>query len=52
MPQDDEGMMFRQVVRGLRYLHEVAQLVHRDIKLEMCSWTKWVYAELAILACL
>ena len=34
MPQDDAGMMFRQVVRGLRYLHEVARLVHRDIKLE------------------
>lgn len=34
LPQDDAGMMFRQVVRGLRYLHEVAQLVHRDIKLE------------------
>jgi serine/threonine protein kinase len=34
LPQDDTGMMFRQVVRGLRYLHEVAELVHRDIKLE------------------
>ncbi|KAF8158214.1 kinase-like domain-containing protein [Crassisporium funariophilum] len=34
LPQDDAGMMFRQVVRGLRYLHEVAQFVHRDIKLE------------------
>ncbi|KAF7974314.1 hypothetical protein HWV62_12478 [Athelia sp. TMB] len=34
LPQDDAGMMFRQVVRGLRYLHEVARLVHRDIKLE------------------
>lgn len=34
LPQDDAGMMFRQVVRGLRYLHEVAQYVHRDIKLE------------------
>jgi MAP/microtubule affinity-regulating kinase len=32
--QDDAGMMFRQVVRGLRYLHEVAMYVHRDIKLE------------------
>lgn len=32
--QDDAGMMFRQVVRGLRYLHEEAKLVHRDIKLE------------------
>jgi MAP/microtubule affinity-regulating kinase len=27
-------MMFRQVVRGLRYLHEDALLVHRDMKLE------------------
>jgi len=34
LPQDDAGMMFRQVVRGLRYLHEVARLVHRDLKLE------------------
>ncbi|KAG6909296.1 hypothetical protein DXG01_001240 [Tephrocybe rancida] len=34
LPQDDAGMMFRQVVRGLRYLHEVALFVHRDIKLE------------------
>ena len=34
LPQDDAGMMFRQVVRGLRYLHEVALYVHRDIKLE------------------
>ncbi|KAJ7599824.1 kinase-like domain-containing protein [Mycena floridula] len=34
LPQDDAGMMFRQVVRGLRYLHEVAGYVHRDIKLE------------------
>ncbi|KIY43936.1 kinase-like protein, partial [Fistulina hepatica ATCC 64428] len=34
LPQDDAGMMFRQVVRGLRYLHEAAQMVHRDIKLE------------------
>lgn len=34
LPQDDAGMMFRQVVRGLRHLHEVAGLVHRDIKLE------------------
>ncbi|KAJ3512307.1 hypothetical protein NLJ89_g3601 [Agrocybe chaxingu] len=32
--QDDAGMMFRQVVRGLRYLHEVARYVHRDMKLE------------------
>ncbi|TFK74746.1 kinase-like protein [Pluteus cervinus] len=34
LPQDDVGMMFRQVVRGLRYLHEIALFVHRDIKLE------------------
>jgi serine/threonine protein kinase len=34
LPQDDAGMMFRQVVRGMRYLHEVAMYVHRDIKLE------------------
>jgi len=34
LPQDDAGMMFRQVVRGLRYLHEIALYVHRDIKLE------------------
>ena len=32
--QDDVGMMFRQVVRGLRYLHEVAGIVHGDLKLE------------------
>ncbi|KAI0930901.1 hypothetical protein AcV7_004957 [Taiwanofungus camphoratus] len=34
LPQDDAGMMFRQVVRGLRYLHEVAGIVHGDMKLE------------------
>ncbi|KAG6879229.1 hypothetical protein C0992_004290 [Termitomyces sp. T32_za158] len=34
LPHDEVGTMFRQVVRGLRYLHEVALLVHRDIKLE------------------
>jgi len=34
LPQDDAGMMLRQVVRGLRYLHEDAGYVHRDIKLE------------------
>lgn len=34
LPQDDVGMMFRQVVRGLRYLHEVAGIVHGDLKLE------------------
>ncbi|KAJ8519529.1 hypothetical protein ONZ45_g3518 [Pleurotus djamor] len=32
--QDDAGMMFRQVVRGLRYMHTVVRYVHRDIKLE------------------
>lgn len=34
LPHDDAGMMFRQVVRGLRYLHDVMGLVHGDIKLE------------------
>lgn len=34
LPQDDVGMMFRQIVRGLRYLHEVAGYVHGDMKLE------------------
>ncbi|KAG6379263.1 kinase-like domain-containing protein [Boletus reticuloceps] len=34
LPHDDAGMMFRQVVRGVRYLHEIAGYVHRDIKLE------------------
>jgi serine/threonine protein kinase len=34
LPQEEVGMMFRQVVRGLRYLHEVAGMVHRDIKPE------------------
>jgi MAP/microtubule affinity-regulating kinase len=34
LPQDDVGTMFRQVVRGLRYLHETSLLVHRDMKLE------------------
>jgi MAP/microtubule affinity-regulating kinase len=34
LPQDDVGTMFRQVVRGLRYLHEISLLVHRDMKLE------------------
>ncbi|PPQ99186.1 hypothetical protein CVT26_014110, partial [Gymnopilus dilepis] len=34
LPQDDAGMMFRQIVRGMRYLHEVANYVHRDLKLE------------------
>jgi serine/threonine protein kinase len=34
LPHDDAGMMFRQVVRGVRYLHEQAELVHGDLKLE------------------
>ena len=34
LPQDDAGMMFRQVVRGLRYMHEAAGFVHGDLKLE------------------
>lgn len=34
LPQDDVGTMFRQVVRGLQYMHEVAGYVHGDIKLE------------------
>lgn len=34
VPHDDAGMLFRQVVRGLRYLHESARVVHRDLKLE------------------
>lgn len=34
LPQDDVSTMFRQIVRGLRYLHEQVQLVHGDIKLE------------------
>ncbi|KDQ49894.1 hypothetical protein JAAARDRAFT_92722, partial [Jaapia argillacea MUCL 33604] len=34
LEQDDAGMMFRQVVRGLRYMHEVMGMVHRDMKLE------------------
>jgi len=34
LPHDDVGMMFRQIVRGIRYLHEIAGYVHRDIKLE------------------
>lgn len=34
LPQDDVGTMFRQIVRGLRYLHEQMNLVHGDIKLE------------------
>ena len=34
IPQDDAGTMFRQVVRGLRYLHEVAGYIHGDMKLD------------------
>jgi serine/threonine protein kinase len=34
LPQDDVSTMFRQIVRGLRYLHEQVRLVHGDIKLE------------------
>lgn len=34
LPQDDVGTMFRQIVRGLRYLHEQVHIVHGDIKLE------------------
>ncbi|KAI0292837.1 kinase-like domain-containing protein, partial [Multifurca ochricompacta] len=34
LPRDDAGMMFRQVVRGVRYLHEQMALVHADLKLE------------------
>ncbi|TFY80563.1 hypothetical protein EWM64_g3448 [Hericium alpestre] len=34
LPHDDAGMMFRQVVRGVRYLHEEMRLVHGDLKLE------------------
>ncbi|KAJ7920878.1 kinase-like domain-containing protein, partial [Mycena leptocephala] len=33
-PCEDAGRMFRQVVRGLRYLHVEKRLVHRDVKLE------------------
>lgn len=34
LPHDDAGMMFRQVVRGLQYLHDTMGYVHGDIKLE------------------
>ncbi|KAF9781665.1 kinase-like protein [Thelephora terrestris] len=34
LPHDDVGMMFRQVVRGLQYLHDIMGYVHGDIKLE------------------
>ncbi|KAJ7149243.1 kinase-like domain-containing protein, partial [Mycena crocata] len=32
--REDAGRMFRQIVRGLRYLHKEKRLVHRDVKLE------------------
>lgn len=34
LPQDEAGRMFRQVVKGVRYMHEIAGYVHRDLKLE------------------
>lgn len=34
LPHDDVGMMFRQVVRGVQYLHDTMGYVHGDIKLE------------------
>jgi serine/threonine protein kinase len=34
LEQTDAGCMFRQVVKGLHYLHESVGLVHGDIKLE------------------
>jgi len=34
LPHDDVGTMFRQVVRGLQYLHDTMGYVHGDIKLE------------------
>ncbi len=34
LPQDEAGRVYRQVVKGLRYLHEVAGYVHGDMKLE------------------
>jgi MAP/microtubule affinity-regulating kinase len=34
LPHDDAGTLFRQVVRGIRYLHEQMGLVHADLKLE------------------
>ena len=34
LPLDDAGTLFRQVVRGIRYLHEQMGLVHADLKLE------------------
>ncbi|GLB45919.1 putative protein tyrosine kinase [Lyophyllum shimeji] len=34
LPWDDAGMIFKQVVKGLRYLHEDALVVHGDLTLE------------------
>jgi serine/threonine protein kinase len=34
LPHDDAGTLFRQVVRGVRYLHDQMGLVHADLKLE------------------
>lgn len=34
LPQDEAGRMYRQVVKGVRYMHEVAGYVHGDLKLE------------------
>jgi MAP/microtubule affinity-regulating kinase len=34
LAHDDAGTLFRQVVRGVRYLHEQMYLVHGDLKLE------------------
>lgn len=34
LPHDDAGTLFRQVARGVRYLHEQMGLVHADLKLE------------------
>ncbi|GJJ15265.1 hypothetical protein Clacol_009541 [Clathrus columnatus] len=34
LEQTDAGCMFRQVVKGLQYMHETMGLVHCDVKLE------------------
>lgn len=34
LPPSEASPLFRQVISGLRYLHEQAGLVHRDMKLE------------------
>lgn len=34
LPHDDAGMMFRQIVRGVQYLHDTMGYVHGDMKLE------------------